>query len=198
MKLSVIIPVYNQEELVLRAIQSIPNREDIELIVIDDCSTDGTYEVVKLYSHYARREIILLHNDENKGVGYTTNKGLDIASGEYEVLLGSDDYFVNLENVIDLLDGTDLIYFPLELNDGSFWTPNWDNRFSLCGSVKFMRREFVGDLRNPEIRQAEDLDFNARLLKKNPTVKYLNRNIVYKHYNFPREGSLSWNAIHGG
>ena len=43
-KLSVIIPAYNQEQLVLQAIDSIPERNDIEIIVIDDCSFDDTFE----------------------------------------------------------------------------------------------------------------------------------------------------------
>ena len=194
MKLSVIIPVYNQEALVLKAIQSIPERDDIETIVIDDASTDGTWSELKLYQFYSKRNIVLLHNDENMGVGYTVNRGYDVARGEYVVLLGADDYFVNLHQAIDRLDGTDLIYFPLEVNDGTFWTIDDTNKYGYCGSVKFMRREFIGDIRCPEIRQGEDWYFYQELMKKNPTEKFLNRNIVYKHYNFPREHSLTWEA----
>lgn len=48
-KLSVIIPVYNQEDLVLRAIKSIPNLDEIEIIVVDDCSVDNTLKNVEKF-----------------------------------------------------------------------------------------------------------------------------------------------------
>lgn len=190
-KLSVIIPVYNQEGLILRAIQSVPPMSDIEVIVVDDCSNDGTYEVVRLYQAYSNANIIVLRNDKNMGVGYTVNRGLDVAQGEYVVLLGSDDYFVNLDFGILELDGTDLIYFPLEINDGTFIVINDENKFGYCGSVKFMRRELIGGLRNPEIRQGEDWYFYKELMKKSPTEKFLDKDIMYKHYNYPRRNSLT-------
>lgn len=190
-KLSVIIPVYNQEQLVIRAIQSIPPRSDVEIIVIDDCSTDNTLEEVRTFQLHSRHNLIVLHNDLNKGVGYTVNRGYDVARGEYVVLLGSDDYFVNLGNAIDKLENADLIYFPLELNDGSFITITDENKFGYCGSVKFMKRDFIGETRCPEIRQGEDWYFYRELMKKDPVEKFFNRNIVYKHYNFPRENSLT-------
>ena len=45
-KLTVIIPVYNQEELILRALYSIPNREDVQIIVVNDGSTDRTHDKI--------------------------------------------------------------------------------------------------------------------------------------------------------
>ncbi len=193
MKLTVIIPVFNQEELILRAIKSIPPYKDIEIIVIDDCSTDGTLDVVRQYQLYSKQNLVVLHNTYNMGVGYSVNKGLDYAQGEYVVLLGSDDYFTDLY-VLDELDGTDLIYFDLQINDGSVWKLTPETKKGLCGSTKFMRRAFIGETREPEIRQAEDYYFYQALLLKNPTEKYLNR--VVKHYNYPRVGSLTWNAKH--
>ena len=183
MKLSVIIPCYNQEDLVLKAVRSIPARDDIEVIVVDDCSTDGSLDELQIYQMYSKQNIILLHNDVNRGVGYTVNRGLDVAQGEYVVLLGSDDYFVNLSEAIDELDGTDLIYFDLQINDGTVWKVTNVSKFGYCGSVKFMRRKFIGDTRNLETqRQGEDYYFYQELMAKNPTEKFLNK--VYKHYNF--------------
>ena len=191
MKLSVIIPVYNQEDLILKAIKSIPPLEDIEIIVIDDCSTDDTLEVVRTYQYYSPQNIVVLYNSVNMGVGFSVNKGLDNAQGEYIVLLGSDDYFIDL-SVLDELDGTDLIYFDLITNDGTVFHLEPETKQLYCGSTKFIRRDFIGETRNPEIRQAEDFYFYKSLLLKKPTEKYLNR--VLKHYNYPREGSLTWNA----
>ena len=191
-KLSVIIPVYNQEKLVIRALDSIPIRNDIEIIVIDDGSTDNTWNHLLDYrkKNVIEKNIILLYNEHNKGVGYTVNKGYDNAHGEYIVLLGSDDYFTdNFNEYIDKLDGTDLIYFNLEDNTGKIWKITPQNRNSYVGSVKFMRREFIGDTRCPEIRALEDVSFHKGLMAKHPTEKFLN--VVLKHYNFPRENSLT-------
>ena len=185
MKVTVIIPVYNQEDLVIRALDSIPKRDDIEIIVIDDKSTDDTW--LRLIS-YAKEnpEVVLLYNEKNKGVGYTVNKGYDNAKGDYIVLLGSDDYFYKdeLEKILNELDGTDLIYFNLKSNDDFIWDLNEENKYIYCGSTKFIRREFLGDTRNPEIRVKEDKYFYEELLKKNPTEKFTHK--IIKHYNYPR------------
>lgn len=193
-KVSVIIPVYNQEKLIIKAIESIPKRSDIEIIVIDDGSTDNTWnELLKyLTEHEELINFILLYNKENKGVAYTVNKGYDCAIGEYVVLLGSDDYFYKdkFNEIIKYLDGTDLVYFNLEINNGDVWKITQENKDFYCGSVKFMRNEFIGHTRCPEEkRQAEDRVFYNELLKKNPTEKFTD--ITVKHYNFPRNNSLT-------
>lgn len=198
MKVSVVIPVYNQESLIERAIRSIPLRDDIEIIVVDDGSTDDTWnKLVTIGIELNDPNFIVLHNRKNMGVGYTVNRGLDIADGEYIVLLGSDDYFYTDEflKAMEQLDGTDLVYFDLKVNDGSIFKLTEESKRNLCGSTKFMRKEFVGDTRNPDIRQGEDWFFYNELLKKNPTERFTN--LVVKHYNFPRKGSLTDIAVHG-
>lgn len=191
-KLTVIIPVYNQEELVVRALDSIPVREDIEVIVIDDGSTDDTWSVLQEYhKSTSLTNFILLYNQENKGVAYTVNKGYDTANGEYVVLLGSDDYFITDEFIkaLDFLDGTDLVYFNLRINNGDIWRLTNDNKVFCCGSVKFMKKSIIGDTRNPVGAKAgEDYYFYLELLKKNPTEIFTD--ITVKHYNYPRENSL--------
>lgn len=197
-KVSVIVPVYNQEKLVIKAINSVPIRDDVEIIVIDDHSTDNTYENVKKYAErFPDRKIKLVRNTENRGVGYTVNRGYDMATGEYMVLLGSDDYLYTdvFNEVTEQLDGTDLVYFNLRLNDGYVWQLDDKMKGEYCGSTKFMRREFVGDTRCPEMRAREDYYFYQDLLKKNPTEKFTGK--IVKHYNFPREGSLTWIACNG-
>jgi len=198
MKVSVVIPVYNQESLIERAIRSIPLRDDIEIIVVDDGSTDDTWnKLVTIGIELNDPNFIVLHNRKNMGVGYTVNRGLDIADGEYIVLLGSDDYFYTDEflKAMEQLDGTDLVYFDLKVNDGSIFKLTEESKRNLCGSTKFMRKEFVGDTRNPDIRQGEDWFFYDELLKKNPTERFTN--LLVKHYNFPRKGSLTYIAVHG-
>lgn len=193
-KVSVIIPVYNQEKLVIKAIDSIPKRDDIEIIVIDDGSTDNTWNNLMKYrsEHEEILNLIYLYNKENKGVSYTLNRGYDVAKGEYIVLLGSDDYFYTdkFEEVMQQLDGTDLVYFNLQINNGDVWRLTPDNKKLWVGSVKFMRRDFVGNTRCFENQKVgEDWFFYQELLSKNPTEIFTN--ITAKHYNFPRIGSLT-------
>lgn len=193
-KISVIIPCYNQQDLIIKAIESIPKRDDIEIIVIDDGSTDNTWNTLLDYmsNNSSYMNLILLYSEENKGVAHTVNIGYDNAKGEYVVLLGSDDYFYTekFEEAIKELDGTDLVYFNLQVNNGDVWRLTPKNKTGLCGSVKFMRRAFIGDTRCDENRrQAEDLYFYKELLEKKPTEKFTD--ITLKHYNYPRANSLT-------
>ena len=118
-KVSVIIPVWNQENLIIRALESIPARDDIEIIVIDDGSTDDTWNNMVNYrnKNISHQNLVYFYNGENKGVAYTVNRGYDNASGEYVVLLGSDDYFYydEFQQIMEMLDGTDLVYFNLKI-----------------------------------------------------------------------------------
>ena len=87
---SVIIPSYNREHLVGRAIKSVLDQtyQDFELIVIDDASTDNTEEVVKSFND---ERIKYLKHDENKGGAAARNTGIKVARGEYIAFQDSDD-----------------------------------------------------------------------------------------------------------
>ena len=192
-KLSVIMPLYNQRDMLVIGLDSVPKRADIEIIVIDDCSTDDSFTIVEKYQKDTGKNITLLHNERNRGIGYTVNRGLDVAKGEYIVQLDSDgDYFINLENAMDELDGTDIIYFSQEINDGKFWIQSPNARYP--GSAKFVRREFIGDSREPHLENSEDNAFYKILMSKHPTEKFIDVKRMYLHYNYPRKGSLTWNV----
>lgn len=195
-KVSVLIPVYNQPELVIRALDSIPVRDDIEVLVYDDGSTDETFTNIMDYKAKSKLNLNLCTCGVNQGVATAMNWLYDYAKGEYVVALGSDDYLLpEFEDLIDELDGTDMVYFNLEINDGSLFELTPETKEGYCGSTKFIRREFLGDTRCPDKRAAEDYDFYQDLLKKNPTEKFTG--VAAKHYNFPREGSLYWELKHG-
>ena len=191
-KLSVIIPVYNQEIFVKRALDSVP--ASCEIIVIDDGSTDNTVRTVSYFYHkHPELNIRILFNNANMGVSHALNRGLVEATGDYVVSLGSDDYFYPeaLERVMREMDGTDLIYFDLLTNEGNVFHLTPETRDTFCGSVKLMRREFIDGTRNREdLRVREDRAFSKELMAKNPTEKYTN--IIAKHYNWPRKGSLTY------
>lgn len=91
-KISVIVPVYNVAPYLERGLECLLNQtlEDIEIICIDDCSTDGSLSILRNFEQKdSRIKVIAL--DKNHGVSYARNKGLDIMQGEYVSFMDSDD-----------------------------------------------------------------------------------------------------------
>ena len=91
--ISVIVPCYNVEKYVSKCIESIINQtyKNLEIILIDDNSTDKTYEILEIYKEKDNR-IKLLKNDINKGAAYSRNRALNEAKGKYIGFVDSDDY----------------------------------------------------------------------------------------------------------
>ena len=89
-KVSVIFPVYNGEKYVREAFQSILDQtfEDFELIVIDDGSTDNSFEIL---SQFKDPRIRLLRNEKNQGIIFTLNKAISEAKGEFLARMDADD-----------------------------------------------------------------------------------------------------------
>ncbi|WP_457559293.1 glycosyltransferase family 2 protein [Candidatus Harpocratesius sp.] len=90
--ISVIIPVYNREKTINRAINSVLHQtyQNFEIIVVDDCSSDQSVKIVKSFIQNDFR-IQLLINNINQGPNYTRNRGIKQAQGKYIILLDSDD-----------------------------------------------------------------------------------------------------------
>ncbi|HEC1752103.1 TPA: glycosyltransferase family 2 protein, partial [Campylobacter lari] len=90
--ISVIMPCYNRENYIISAIESILNQtySNFEFIIIDDCSTDNTFEIVKHYANLDKR-IIPFRNDRNSHIVYSLNFGLNIAKGKYIARMDDDD-----------------------------------------------------------------------------------------------------------
>lgn len=87
---SVIMPLYNAEKFVRIAVDSILNQtyNNIELILIDDCSTDDTMKVVASIND---SRIKMIHNECNKGISYSRNQGLIHSCGKYIAIMDDDD-----------------------------------------------------------------------------------------------------------
>ena len=194
MKLSVVIPVWNQEELVLRALDHIPRRNDLEVLIRDDGSTDNTYEnIVKYQTAHPELNIKIFKNGENRGVYYTLNRLLEDVSGEYFHVHNSDDYVNTKEynRLIDRLDGSmDVLGFNLQINDGTVWPLNEEtNRIHCAQAIRFIRKAFVdGITYNEQMKAASDWYYAEDMMGRNPRIVYSHK-VVYM-YNFPRVGSL--------
>ncbi len=91
-KVSIIVPTYNVEQYLVECMESITHQtlEDIEVIVINDGSTDGSLEILKQYA--AKDSRITIVDKENGGYGIGMNIGLDKATGEYIGIVEPDDF----------------------------------------------------------------------------------------------------------
>lgn len=102
---SVIIPLYNKENYVEKAINSILNQtyNDFEIIIIDDCSTDLSYEIAK---KNVSEKIRLIKHDKNKGLSASRNTGIVNSKAKYITFLDADDVWkpTYLEEIKSLID----------------------------------------------------------------------------------------------
>ena len=196
-KLSILTPVWNQVELVIKELENLPRRDDVEVLVRDDGSTDGTLEALEKYKEeHPELNLTIFSNGSNKGVAYTKNRLLESMNGEYFHIHDSDDYVFteDYEEVIEELYKTraDIVCFDLEINDGRIFHIGEGTRQGFCAQIgRFIRKDFVDkySIRFPEkIRARDDLYFNDDCIRCGAVHLYTN--IIAYHYNFPREGSL--------
>lgn len=203
-KLSIIIPMYNSEKTIKRCIDSIllSANNDIEIIVIDDCSTDKSFEICeKNYSD----KIILLRNEENKGPSYSRNKGIEIATGDYISFVDSDDTvsddycFILLSKIKENYDILffDFYYdnrksideeFPKERKEQIIYLVEYNLLSHSCN--KTMKKNLIvnHNLRfNENKKYGEDEEFFIRLLKYISSIGFLKKKIYCYIVN---EGSL--------
>ena len=112
-KVSVIIPVYNVEQYLRQCLDSVLGQtlKEIEIICVDDGSTDKSLDILKEYQKKDGRIIIL--QQKNQYAGVARNNGIKIAKGKYLSFLDSDDFFVNnmLENMYNRAekDNSDIV-----------------------------------------------------------------------------------------
>ncbi|MCD7782251.1 MAG: glycosyltransferase, partial [Methanosphaera sp.] len=115
---SVIIPAYNVESYIHQCIDSVLNQtlQNIEVIIVDDHSTDNTYSILGEYANQDKR-IKLLRNDVNKGQSYSRNKALNMAKGKYVYFVDSDDWIEldALESLVTIADQNELDLLFLKL-----------------------------------------------------------------------------------
>ena len=118
---SIIIPHYNISLLLQRCLTSIPNREDVQVIVVDDCSCEEELvEVKKLEAQFLNVQFV--YSNINNGGGHARNVGLQYAKGKYVLFADADDFFHDSLNT--LLDDYknerfDIVYYNADAVDSS-------------------------------------------------------------------------------
>lgn len=184
---SVIMGIYkmvNKESIVKLAIDSILNQtyKDFEFIICDDGSNDGTYEMVKNLIKKDNR-VILIRNEENKGLAYSLNHCLSIAKGKYIARMDADDISMpdRLEKQIGFLNehleyamvGCNLLL----INDKGIWgkrilvkeptKKSFLFTSPYCHPAIVMRKEVLDKVNNYKVekitRRAEDYDLFMRI-----------------------------------
>lgn len=96
MKVSIIIPVYNVEQYIIRCLKSVANQivtNDIECIIVDDCGPDRSMELAQSFvdDYKGNIRFYIIHNDHNLGLSGARNEGIKVATGEYLFFIDSDD-----------------------------------------------------------------------------------------------------------
>ena len=108
-KVSVLVAVYNAASYLDQCLNSLLKQahEDIQIICIDDCSTDDSLSILNHYSQQDER-VEVIHLDENHGQAHARNVGLFYATGEYTCMLDADDWFScdALEKAVDAFDAS--------------------------------------------------------------------------------------------
>lgn len=103
--ISIIMPSYNSEKYIKKSIESVIKQTYIfwELIIIDDCSSDNTINII---SEFKDERIRLIQNTENSGAAISRNKGLKLAKGKYVAFLDSDDIWADekLSTQVDFME----------------------------------------------------------------------------------------------
>ena len=186
-RFSIIIAAYNIEKYVERSIKSVlsQNFKNYELIVVDDCSTDGTRQQIEKYES----QLIFIKHDVNKFLGGVRNTGIQAAKGEYIVFLDGDDY-LNNDNVLEKVDKVigekkvDVVYMGFEIigkKTGKI-IPTYDNctkEYKIAGDrytnawSKCWRRKFLidNDIKFPENRYYEDVLFVYNAIMKSDNFR---------------------------
>lgn len=218
MKISVVIPVYNVELYLSQCLDTVITQDyqDLEIICVDDCSTDNSYEILKDYQKKDSR-IKVLQNKINIGVGLSRNKGFDESTGEYIHFLDPDDWLENsaysrlvdrinkLENLPDVLlfnykrfDNNEKTFEQVFFEDNVIFDKILNPIKDACvyhgweryAWLKLHKRSFLIEYNicYNDYPAMEDVEQAAQVFVKAGSICFVNEYIV--NYRTKREGSL--------
>lgn len=213
--ISVVIPVYNVEKYLEKCLDSVIKQtyNNLEIICIDDCTTDSSDKILEEYAKKDPR-IIIKKNLQNLGLGLSRNEGIKIANGDYIHCLDSDDWLDEkayetilkyLDNDIDAVRFTylshnevtkkiehidyppnQLVYKKVNIYDN----PECFKLWSPSAWVKIFRKDFIlkNQLFYNDYRCLEDIEYAMRAALKAHNIIFIEEPLL--HYRAEREGSL--------
>ncbi len=202
MLVSVIIPLYNRENTIRKAAESVLNQTytDLELIIVDDCSADGSVEVVQSMAKLDSR-IHLILSKKNSGACVARNKGIDEAKGEIIAFHDSDDVWHpdKLEKSLKALEreGVDMVFSSFRrigkagMQKGTCIIPEYDlnqydDKFKQvllknCVSTQtiVLKRKVLDQVRFDErFPRFQDWEFTLQVLKQGYSIYFIKEALV--------------------
>lgn len=214
-KVSVIIPVYNAEKTLVKCIANLvlQTLDDIELIFVNDCSTDHSLDILLEAEKQFSDRVMIINLDENLGPGGARNVGLSYASGEYFGFVDSDDiadthmFERAYQTAIDTgADMVDMAYYDEE-NDRLFLqTPDelageLDDQ-KRCGLIslggylwsRLIKRDLFDDLSFREHAILEDMEVMMQLFLRTKRIATI-KDMSYKYSANPDSASKPSNPL---
>ena len=209
-KVSVIIPVYNTDEYIEECILSILNQtyKNIELIVVDDASTDQTPAILEKFND----RVHIIKHKKNAGPGMARNTGMDHSTGDLTVFVDSDDYLSSetiIEDIVKKFSGDIYIfngqgfnikleivekkYFGLEqryFNKNGVYKKYHHLLFNIMSpAMKVYSSEFlkINHIKFPEGIYGEDVEFWIKCLLATKEIRYVN---LFAYHRRRRENSI--------
>ena len=198
-KFSVVIAAYNSDLWISKTLNSLINqtldfKDNIQVIIVDDGSTDNTFRICQEYKAKYPRNIKIISNDKNLGPSASRNIGLKQARGKYINFLDSDDYIskTTLRSILNFFreygDEIDLVSIPIyffgDKTGGHSLNFKYNenrvvdllkhpNHIQLSSASSFFKNESIKDLKFDEnISVSEDVVFINQLLLKNPKIGF--------------------------
>jgi len=184
-KVDIILPVYNSKKYILTTINSIikQNYKYWNLIIVDDCSDDGTYEILaKLKKKYSNnKKIFLYRNSKNKGQAFARNLALNKTRSPFVAFIDSDDFWDKnkLTEQIEymLINKYDFTYTDYKIIKNNkikkIKVPDYFNykKFIHNSSINtcsiILKKKIIKNIYFKNLRFSEDYFFKCQILKKN-------------------------------
>ena len=207
--ISVVIPVYNVAPYLREALDSVIQQtyHQLEIIVVDDGSTDGSEIICEEYRSDSRIQII---HQENRGLSSARNAGLDRATGEYIAFLDSDDAFHPdfIRLMLEAIEGVDVAVCQYEVHQLKMNTRCWieprakkgfynraealralvDGKINVSVWNKLYRKDLWNEIRFPEGHNYEDIDTTFRIFDQCRKLNFVDYPL-YLHRKHP--GSIT-------
>ena len=184
MKISVVIPCFNEKDTILKIIEKVRNEKQYEkeIIVIDDFSTDNSQKILQNYDK--KDKIKIIFNPQNKGKGYSIRQGLKLANGDIILIQDADleyspdDYKKLIEPILN--NDADVVYGSRTMNDMIWDGANmgWFLRFGNWSVAKLLQILF-------NTCSLTDVGCTYRLVKRSSMLKILKKSKVVSNFFGP-------------